>query len=153
EGLGRVLLLALLEAENERHVPVLLDRALPDDDDRSGLNHRDPRHRTVLFEELRRADLAAEDPRLKIHCFSALRVRSQARRGGGNEDEFVAECPLVRAVVERWTSGGPRPTAPSGGSRTLAAGGGPSRGVKGEAAATALTGLGARAYKPLPDFR
>ncbi len=66
-GLVVWLLLALIEAEDERDVPVLLERALAEDDHGARLDDRDAGDAAVRLEELGRAELSAEDARLEIH--------------------------------------------------------------------------------------
>ncbi len=95
ERLRRVLLLALLEAEDEGGVAVLLLGALAHDDDGARLDDGDSLDRAVLGEDLRAAELAAVDTGLRVHGVSP-------------------RCPSVRVVRQPGTSG-METTALSGG--------------------------------------
>ena len=83
ERLARVLLLALLEAEDERDVAVLLEGALAQNDDRARLDDGDARDAPVGLEELGRAEFAAEDAGLQ-YSWALLFACAGIKRDGAS---------------------------------------------------------------------
>ena len=93
ERLGRVLLLALLEAEDEGDVAVLLEGALADDDDGTRLDDGDAGDGAVLLEELGRSRACGRRCRAADSWGAPVRLRVGMTGVGGR--------PLVRAVHKR----------------------------------------------------